>query len=57
MEEIKKYYVSAKDKDLDLGVEVEAKNLCMAVVEAYIIFCDDYGLQNVVMTEVEEIGL
>lgn len=52
-----KYYVSAKNKNLDIGLEVEELNPYMAAMYAYNILCDDYGFTDVFITDVESMGM
>lgn len=53
----KKYYVSAKVSQLDVGLIVEAINEYMAAIYALEILTDDYGLErcDITITGVEEI--
>lgn len=53
----KKYYVSAKVSQLDVGLIVEAINEYMAAIYALEILSDDYGLErcDITITGVEEI--
>ncbi|HEM3501182.1 hypothetical protein [Streptococcus suis] len=48
-----KYYVSAKNKNIDIGLEVEELNPHMAAIYAYNILSDDYGLTDVFITDVD----
>lgn len=48
-----KYYVSAKNKSIDIGLEVEELNPHMAAIYAFNILSDDYGLTDVVVTDVD----
>lgn len=48
-----KYYVSAENKNIDIGLEVEELNPHMAAIYAYNILSDDYGLTDVVITDVD----
>lgn len=48
-----KYYVSAKNKNLDIGLEVEELNPHMAAIYAYNILSDDYDLTDVFITNVD----
>ncbi|MGT2812917.1 hypothetical protein [Streptococcus minor] len=48
-----KYYVSAKNKNLDIGLEVEELNPHMAAIYAYNILSDAYDLTDVFITDVD----
>lgn len=48
-----KYYISAKNKNIDIGLEVEELNQHMAAIYAFNILSDDYGLTDVVITDVD----
>lgn len=48
-----KYYVSAKNKNIDIGLEVEELNPYMAAIYAYNILSDNYGLTDVFITDVD----
>lgn len=52
---INKYYVSAKYKELDLGMEIEDINAYMAAINFYQVAVDsfDLELEEVLITDVE----
>lgn len=54
----KKYYVSAKVSQLDVGLIVEAINEYMAAIYALEILTDDYDLErcDITITDIEEVG-
>ena len=50
---INKYYVSAKCKELDLGMEIEAINDYMAAINFSQVAWDSFDLEEVLITDVE----
>lgn len=50
---INKYYVSAKYKELDLGMEIEAINAYMAAINFSQVAWDSFDLEEVLITDVE----
>ncbi|HFI0618799.1 TPA: hypothetical protein ACGO1W_000437 [Streptococcus suis] len=48
-----KYYVSAKKDNLDLGMEIEAKNPYMAAVKIASLLWEELSLDDVTVTDVE----
>ncbi|MEI4339232.1 hypothetical protein V9Z57_08295 [Streptococcus suis] len=48
------YYVSANRDNLDLGMKIEAENPYMAAVYFVSEIWDDFSLDDVIVTEVEE---
>ena len=51
----KMYYVSANRDNLDLGMKIEAENPYMAAVIFESNIWNDFNLDDVIVTEVEEV--
>ncbi|HFU3980859.1 TPA: hypothetical protein ACGOZ5_001481 [Streptococcus suis] len=52
----KMYYVSANRDNLDLGMKIEAENHYMAAVYFVTEIWNDFSLDDVIVTEVEEVA-
>ncbi|HEM2987971.1 hypothetical protein K5Q29_03155 [Streptococcus sp. 2018037] len=50
------YYVSANHDNLDLGMKIEAENPYMAAVYFVSKIWNDFSLDDVIVTEVEEVA-
>lgn len=48
-----KYYVSAKQDNLDLGMVIEAENPYMAAVKMTSLLWDEFSLDGVTVTDVD----
>lgn len=55
MSQNKKYYVSAKCGNLDIGLEVIEENQFMAAIKTHICLRSDFNLSGFVVTDVEEV--
>ncbi|HEL1573304.1 hypothetical protein V2H22_06400 [Streptococcus suis] len=52
----KKYYVSVRCQNLDIGLEVLAKNQYMAAIKTHICLRSDFNLSGFLVTEIEEVA-
>lgn len=51
-----KYYVSAKQDNLDLGMVIEAENRYMAAVKMTSLLWENFSLDDVTVTDVDMMG-
>ncbi|WP_438467961.1 hypothetical protein [Streptococcus pluranimalium] len=52
-----KYYVSAKCKELDLGMEIEAENAYMAAIEMSSLLWNEFNIDDVIITDSDLMGM